>query len=71
MHATISQGASQDVVDRELSGTPLHARADALNKLLSNRRIQLFNANNVLVYKEVTAEEAAKWVLFSTAVDTA
>eukprot|EP00798_Chlamydomonas_sp_ICE-L_P004425 gene4425-14557_t len=54
-------GASQEEVDRELVLIPMQLRADALNKLLSNRRIQLFNANNGLVYKEVAVEEAAKF----------
>mmetsp|Transcript_6760 Transcript_6760/g.14940 ORF Transcript_6760/g.14940 Transcript_6760/m.14940 type:complete len:285 (-) Transcript_6760:528-1382(-) len=55
------EGANQEILDRELGAIPLHARADGLNRLLTKSRIQLFHANNSLVYKEVAAEEAAKF----------
>lgn len=54
-------GCNQEAFDRELSSIPLQARADALNRLLSKTRIQLFNVNNCLVYKEVSVEDAARF----------
>ncbi len=56
------QGCSQERFDQELGSLTLQARADALNRLLSKSRIQLFNVDNSLMYKEVSAEDAVKWV---------
>ena len=55
------QGCGQDKVNQELGASvPVQGQVDALNRLLQKSRIQLFNVENKLVYKEITVEDAAK-----------
>ena len=54
------QGCNQAKFDHELSSISLQDRADGLNRLLQKSRVQLFNVDNSLVYKEITQEDAAK-----------
>ncbi|GAX75508.1 hypothetical protein CEUSTIGMA_g2951.t1 [Chlamydomonas eustigma] len=55
------EGCSQEQFERDLGSIPLQSRADALNRLLSKSRIQLFNRDGNLLYKEVSAEDAVKF----------
>ncbi len=57
-----AQGVSDEVVGRELSHIAPGDRATAVNKLVSSKRVQLFEQgpNKALVIKEISAEEAAK-----------
>lgn len=55
------QGCGQDKVNQELGASiPVEGQVDALNRLLQRSRIQLFNVNNKLVYKEIAVEDAVK-----------
>ena len=55
------QGCGQDKVNQELGASvPVQGQVDALNRLLQKSRIQLFNVENKLVYKEINVEDAAK-----------
>ena len=55
------QGCNQEQFNQELSSISIQTRADALNRLLQKSRIQLFNVDNSLVYKEVAVEDAARF----------
>lgn len=54
------QGATNEQLALELPQFSAQLRVDALNKLASARKLQVFTGNNTLTYKETKAEEVAK-----------
>jgi len=57
-----SEGLSEAVLDKELSGFDISAKAAAINSLLQQQRLQIFKSpDGSLVYKEIKVEDAAKF----------
>lgn len=57
-----AQGITDEALAAELPSVSHQERANIVNKLSNSKRIQLFEKGKSVVYKEVTAEEAAKYV---------
>ncbi|EFJ44657.1 hypothetical protein VOLCADRAFT_118667 [Volvox carteri f. nagariensis] len=61
------QGVTDEALSAALPGVPIEERVNAVNSLLAANRLQLLkNSSNKIVYKEVAAEEAAKFKGLST-----
>jgi GrpB-like predicted nucleotidyltransferase (UPF0157 family) len=60
----VSQGISDDLLQKELPQTSAEDRGKAINELLGSKRLQLYHVGSgskqTLHYKEITAEEAVK-----------
>lgn len=57
-----ADGVTNQVLEKELSAIPLQSRADALNRLVQNSKLQIFmQPDGNLSYKELKVEEAAKF----------
>eukprot|EP00951_Prasinocladus_malaysianus_P040032 scaffold455207_cov42-Prasinocladus_malaysianus.AAC.1 len=52
------QGLPEDELQRELADMPLHVKAEAINSLLKQHRLQIFKGTgDTLVYKEMTGKD--------------
>lgn len=60
----LPQGVNELVLNAETkaAGLSVTQLADSVNRLMSSHRLRLLRDGTSLVYQEVPAEEAAKWV---------